>query len=105
MARFKGTFDITTGEVVREQFTAEEEAEADAAELAQLNDPARLLREADAQARADARADNIVQYLRDHTPAECEQYVQDNVTDLASAKAFLRKVAIVLCALSKGSLR
>jgi len=56
-------------------------------------------------AKAEAKADNIVQYLRDHTLAECAQYVQDNVTDLASAKAFLKKVAIVLCALSKESLR
>lgn len=56
-------------------------------------------------AKAEAQADNAVQYLRDHTPAECEQYVQDTVTDLASAKAFLKKVAIVLCALSKESLR
>lgn len=56
-------------------------------------------------AKAEAQADNIVQYLRDHTPAECARYVQDNVTDLASAKAFLKKVAIVLCVLSKESLR
>lgn len=58
-----------------------------------------------AQAKSEAQADNIVQYLRDHTPAECAQYVQDNVTDLASAKAFLKKVAIVLCVLSKESLK
>lgn len=56
-------------------------------------------------AKAEAKADAIIQYLRDHTPAECEQYVQANVTDLTSAKAFLKKVAIVLCALSKESLR
>ena len=32
---------------------------------------------------------------------ECAQYVQDNVTDLASAKEFLKKVAAVLSVLSK----
>lgn len=56
-------------------------------------------------AKAEAKADNIVQYLRDHTPAKCEQYVQNNVTDLASAKAFLKKVAMVLSVLAKESLR
>jgi hypothetical protein len=61
--------------------------------------------EADAAAKDAAKADNVVQYLRDHTPAECSDYVQDNVTDLASAKAFLKKVAVVLCVLSKQSLR
>lgn len=55
--------------------------------------------------KAEAKDDTIVQYLRDHSPAECAQYVQNNVTDLASAKAFLKKVAVVLCALSKESLR
>ena len=52
-------------------------------------------------AKAEAKADNVVQYLRGHTVAECEQYVQNNVTDLASAKAFLKKVAAVMCVLSK----
>lgn len=56
-------------------------------------------------AKAEAKADNVVQYLRDHTPAECEAYVQTNVTDLASAKALLKKFAIVLCVLSKQNLR
>lgn len=60
---------------------------------------------ADAAAYAEARADNVVQYLRDHTPAECEQYVQDKVTDLASAKALMRKFAVVLCVLAKHNLR
>lgn len=71
--------------------------------------PEQLAAEAEQEAliaaRAEAKADTIVQYLRDHSPAECAQYVQDNVTDLARAKAFLKKVAVVLCALSKESLR
>lgn len=70
-----------------------------------IESAAKLQAIAVAQAKAEAQADNIVQYLRDHTPAECVQYVQDNVTDLASAKAFLKKVAIVLCVLSKESLK
>lgn len=67
--------------------------------------PETLKREAYEAAKAEAKADAIVQYLRDHTPAECEQYVQNNVTDLASAKAFLKKVAAILSVLSKESLR
>ncbi len=58
-----------------------------------------------AAAHTEAKADNVVQYLRDHTTAECEAYVQTNVTDLASAKALMKKFAIVLCVLAKQSLR
>lgn len=60
---------------------------------------------ADAAAKAVAKADTVVQYLRDHTPAECEAYVQTNVTDLASAKAMMKKFAVVLCVLAKQELR
>lgn len=70
-----------------------------------IESAAKIQAAAHEQAKAEAKADNVVQYLRDHTPAECAQYVQDNVTDLASAKAFLKKVAIVLCMLSKESLK
>ena len=48
---------------------------------------AEALHLADAQARGAAKADGVVQFLRDHTPAECEDYVQTNVTDLATARA------------------
>lgn len=60
---------------------------------------------AEAEAHAEAKADAVVQYLRDHTPAECEDYVQANVTDLASARALMKKFAVVLCVLAKQSLR
>jgi len=60
---------------------------------------------ADEEAKAEAKADNVVQYLRDHTPAECVDYVNTNVTDLASAKQLMKKFAVVLCVLSKQSLR
>lgn len=60
---------------------------------------------ADEAARIVAKADTVVQYLRDHTPAECEAYVQTNVTDLASARALMKKFAVALCVLSKQSLR
>lgn len=57
-----------------------------------------------AEAEAVAKADTVIQYLRDHTPAECEAYVQAQVTDLASARALLKKVAVVLCVLAKREL-
>jgi hypothetical protein len=81
------------------------------AEAADLTKPtpeqiaAAALAAADADAKAAAKADSIVQYLRDHTPAECEAYVQANVTDLASARALMKKFAVVLCVLAKQSLR
>lgn len=53
----------------------------------------------------EVKADAVVQYLRDHSPAECAQYVENNVTNLDSAKAFLKKVAVVLSVLAKESLR
>lgn len=97
--------DVKTREIKTITLTPEEEADSVARTAAEAIDPVRLQHIADAQSKAEAKADAIVQYLRDHTPAECANYVQDNVTDLASAKAFLKKVAIVLCALSKESLR
>ena len=60
---------------------------------------------ADAEARAEAKADATVQYLRDHTPAECADYVHTNVTDLASARNMLKKFAMVLSVLAKQNLR
>lgn len=60
---------------------------------------------ADAEAKAEAKADPVIQYLRDHTPAECEAYVQAKVTDLDSAKQLMKKFAVVLCVLTKQSLR
>jgi hypothetical protein len=97
--------NVVTGERIEVDLTPEEVADAEARTLAELNDPIRLLRIADAQAKEEAKADNVVQFLREHTPAECVDYVQTNVTDLASAKALMKKFAIVLCVLSKQSLR
>ncbi len=62
-------------------------------------------READLAAKASAKADNVIQYLVTHTPEECAQYVQDNVVDLASARAFLKKVAMALSVLARRDLR
>lgn len=44
-------------------------------------------------ATGDVEADIVCTYLREHTPLETYQYVQANVTDLASAKAIIGKLA------------
>lgn len=56
-------------------------------------------------AKAEAKADAVVQYFRDHTVAECMQYVEDNATDFASLKAIVKRMVAVLCVTSKESLR
>jgi hypothetical protein len=52
-----------------------------------------------------AKSDPTVQFLRDHTPEQCEAFVQNNVTDLASARALMKKFAVILCLLAKRELR
>ena len=55
--------------------------------------------------RLSAQAEAVAQYLLNHTPAEVEAYVMANVTDLASAKAMLAKVAMVVTVLVKREFR
>ncbi|OQA32888.1 MAG: hypothetical protein BWY57_01615 [Betaproteobacteria bacterium ADurb.Bin341] len=57
-----------------------------------------------ATAKAQAQADAVVQYLRDHTPAECALYVQNNTANTAAIRALLAKMAMVLCVLAKQEL-
>ena len=61
--------------------------------------------EADADAARVAKADNTIKYLVTHTPAEIEAYVQANVTDLASARTLLGKLAVALSIVIKRELR
>lgn len=60
---------------------------------------------ADKQQADAVKADNVIQYLVTHTPAECAAYVGSNVTNLATAVTMLQKFAIALCVLSKDKLR
>lgn len=46
-------------------------------------------------------ADSVVQYLRTHTPAEVAAYVAANVTDLASARSVISKMAMVVAYLAR----
>jgi hypothetical protein len=59
----------------------------------------------DAQAAQLAKAEPVVKYLVTHTPAEIESYVAANVTDLASARTMLRKLAVAVSVLAKRELR
>ena len=97
--------NVITGKRIEVPLTQEEIDDAAARTAAELNDPARLQTIVDTAAKDSAKLDTVIQYLVTHTPEECTQYVQDSVTDLASAKAFLKKVAMVLSVLSKESLR
>jgi hypothetical protein len=60
---------------------------------------------ADNNAALSAKANAVIQYLTTHTPAECDAYVQANVTTLAQAKTMLGNFAIALCVLTKITLR
>lgn len=55
------------------------------------------------QADGNARAENInnatIQYLTTHTPAEIATYINGNVTDLASAKVVITRLAVAIGAM------
>lgn len=60
--------------------------------------------EAIAVARAEAQADTVLQYLRDHTPLECGQYVRTNGTTLTKLCAVVEKLAMFSCLQAKKDL-
>ena len=97
--------NLSTGAQMVVPLTAEEIDDAQVRTAAEQVGPIRLRHIADTDAANTAKADTVVQFLRDHTPTECQQYVQDNVTDLPSARALMKKFAVVLCVLAKQSLR
>jgi hypothetical protein len=47
------------------------------------------------------RADNVVAYLRTHTPAEVAAYASTNISDLASAKTVIGKLAMICAYLAR----
>jgi len=51
--------------------------------------------------RNELKADNTIDYLRNHTLAEVDQWVVTNVTDLASAKTLLRKLSVIVAYLAR----
>jgi hypothetical protein len=60
---------------------------------------------ADSEAKMEAKADAVINYLVTHTPAEINNYIQANVTDLASAKKVLAKLAVAVSVIARNELR
>lgn len=94
------------------QYDGQEELADDAPELlaiAQAIEQAAAAKQAqaatDAQAAESAKGDAVIQFLVNHTPAECAAYVAANVTDLASARNVLAKLAMAVSVLARGLLR
>lgn len=78
-------WNTTTGPYIVWTLKSQAQLDAIAAERAK--------QAAKAAATGDVEADIVCRYLREHTPLETYQYVQANVTDLASAKAIIGKLA------------
>lgn len=55
----------------------------------------------DAAIKASAKADAFVAQFVEMTPAEVAAYVDSNLTDLASAKALIKKMALILLLLAR----
>jgi hypothetical protein len=51
--------------------------------------------------RDNLRADATIEFLRTHTPAEVAAWVNTNVTDLASARTVLSKLAMIVAYLAR----
>jgi hypothetical protein len=52
-------------------------------------------------ARTTLKADATITYLRTHTPAEVAAYASTNITDLASAKSVIGKLAMVVAYMAR----
>lgn len=63
------------------------------------------LKQADAAADTVAKANPVINYLVNHTPAECISKVNTDVVDLATAKTMLGNFAVALCVLARNQLR
>lgn len=75
---------------------AARKAAADALAAQQVDDEA---------AKNTVKLNPVVQYLVNHTPAECSAKANKDVTDLASAKIMFGHFAEALCVLAKDKLR
>ena len=60
---------------------------------------------ADANAKADAKADATIQYLVRHTPAEIATKLNTDITNLATAKEVIIRLAVAVSALARKELR
>jgi len=53
--------------------------------------------------KADASYQALLNQLKSATPAQVQSYITSNVTDLASARAMLIKIALVLALVANGN--
>ena len=60
---------------------------------------------ADAEAKAAAKADAFIQQIMTATPAQVSSYIDANVTDLASARTFLKRITVGLIVLLRREYR
>ncbi len=95
--------DLKTGEQTVVELTPDEIADAQARTAAEQ--PAIAQRIADAEASSAAKADATIAYLVSHTPAECYAKVQTDVTDLASARQMIGRLAMAVSVLARRELR
>lgn len=58
----------------------------------------------DAALLASAKADNFIQQFVQYDAAQVQNYIENNVTDFASAKAVIKKLALICLVLSKRTL-
>ncbi len=114
----RGVIDMDTGRLIQPHMQTWRDYEL---WLAAGNEPLAPLVAASAPTQADLdakaeqaarkamrealNADNVVAYLRTHTPAEVAAYVASNVTDLASARNVLAKMAMVVAYLARERLQ
>lgn len=98
------TVALTQQEIdIRAARVAAETAERDARVAAAAAFAAQFA--SDTDALNIAKADTVVKYLVNHTPAEISTYVQTSVTSLATAKDLLAKLAVAVSVLAKDRLR
>jgi hypothetical protein len=105
----RGVIDLDTGLLIvpgmRQWYAYEDWLAAGGVPEPRIIPQAEIDAAAEVTARAAMRttltADATITYLRTHTPAECAAYVNANVTDLASAKAVLSKIAMVVAYLAR----
>lgn len=101
MPRFKTV--ITPAGSAQVQLTPAEETARDAEEAAANAATAAASAEAArvASIRADAGYTNLLDAIKAATPAQIDTYLDNNVTDLASARAVLKRMAKLLAVVIK----
>lgn len=91
MARFHVSIDASTGQTTTTPFTPDEEATQDAIDAAVSTKATR-----EATITGDATRQAILAQLKTATAAQIRNYVAANVTNLATAQAFLGHILVLI---------